>query len=113
MNTFNRMIDAVVNQMLSGTALGTVVSETLREIDGATFYIDEAMSAIGGRQNVLENISQSIDDLQISNKTYRADIYEIDYAEAITELTKQETALQAVQQTFNRVTGTSLFDYIN
>lgn len=113
LNTFNRMIDAVVNQMLSGSALGAVVSDTLHEIDGASFYVDEAMSAIGGRQNVLDNISQSIDDLQVANKSYRADIYEIDYAEAITELTKQETALQAVQQTFNRVTGTSLFDYIN
>lgn len=113
LNSMNRMIDAVLNQALSGTALSSVIKDTIYELDGAAFYVDEAMSAIGGRQNVIESISGSIDDLQIANKAYRADIYEIDYAEAITELTKQETALQAVQQTFNRVTGTSLFDYIN
>lgn len=113
LNSLNRMINAVLTNSASGDALSEVIKDTLSEVDSASFYLDEAMSAIGGRQNVLENISQSIEDLQIANKSYRADIYEIDYAEAITELTKQETALQAVQQTFNRVNGTSLFDYIN
>lgn len=113
LNTLGRVINAVEKQLLSGSALSDVLKNTMYELDGAAFSVDEAMSAIGGRQNVLENISQSMDDLQVANKSYRADIYEIDYAEAITELTKQETALQAVQQTFNRVTGTSLFDYLN
>jgi flagellar hook-associated protein 3 FlgL len=33
-------------------------------------------------------------------------------AEAISELTKQETALQASQATFGRLTNLSLFDYL-
>jgi flagellar hook-associated protein 3 FlgL len=36
----------------------------------------------------------------------------VDYAEAVSELSRQEAALQAAQATFSRVTGTSLFDFI-
>ena len=52
-------------------------------------------------------------DLEISNKTARANIEDVDYAEAVSELSKQETALQAAQATFAKVTGLSLFDYIS
>jgi flagellar hook-associated protein 3 FlgL len=50
--------------------------------------------------------------LEISNKVARSNIDEVDYAEAVSELSRQETALQAAQATFSRVTGTSLFDFI-
>ena len=71
------------------------------------------MSSIGGRLNVIESIFGSNEDVLIATKSHKADVVELDYSTGITELVKQETALQAVQATFNRVTGLSLFDYIN
>lgn len=113
LNTLSDMITAIETNQVSGTALKEAMSDALAQIDGAAVKIDAAMSGIGGRQNLVDNIEGGNDDLQISNKAFRADLYEVDYAEAITELTKQETALSAVQQTFNRVTSTSLFDYLS
>ncbi|TMO59439.1 flagellin, partial [Pseudoalteromonas aurantia] len=46
------------------------------------------------------------------NKEAKADLVEVDMAEAVTELTRHETALQASQATFNRLSNLSLFDYI-
>jgi len=112
LNTLTDIINAIEVGQVSGTALKESMSDALAQIDGAAVKIDGAMSGIGGRQNLVDNIEGGNDDLQISNKAFRADLYEVDYAEAITELTKQETALSAVQQTFNRVTSTSLFDYL-
>jgi flagellar hook-associated protein 3 FlgL len=112
LNTLTDMINAVERDLQSGDLLAEKIADTLVQIDSAALSVDGTVSAIGGRQNSIDNIFNSNEDLQLSNKKYRADIYEVDYASAITELTKQETALQAVQATFNKVTGTSLFDYI-
>ncbi len=112
LNTLTDIINAVERDLESGDLLAEKIADALVQIDSAALKVDGTVSAIGGRQNSIDNIFDGNEDLQLSNKKYRADIYEVDYASAITELTKQETALQAVQSTFNRVTGTSLFDYI-
>lgn len=112
LNTLTDLINSVETAEVSGLALKEAMADALVQIDGAAVKIDAAVSGIGGRQNLVRTIEDGNTDLQITNKSFRADLYEIDYVEAITELTKQETALSAVQQTFNRVTGTSLFDYL-
>ncbi len=113
-NILNTLTDLIntVESGATGEALATRVADVLNQIDGASLRVDATISAIGGRQNVLDNVFGGNEDLQITTKSYKAEIAELDYAEAITEVTKQETALQAVQATFNRVTGTTLFDYI-
>ncbi len=50
--------------------------------------------------------------LDINNKAAKADILELDMTEAITALKKHETALQASQATYGRLSNLSLFDYI-
>ena len=95
-----------------GRPLNDAIADALVQLDNAALKIDAGVSGVGGRQNVLDSVFEGNEDLQITNKAFRAQIYEVDYAEALTELTKQETALQAVQNTFQRVTNTSLFDYI-
>ncbi len=112
LNTLTDLINAIEIDQVTGSSLKSAMNDALAQIDGASVKIDAASSGIGGRQNLIDTVEGGNDDLQISNKSFRADLYEIDYAEAITELTKQETALSAVQQTFNRVTSTSLFDYL-
>jgi len=41
-----------------------------------------------------------------------SDIQDVDYAEAISRLNLQLTALQAAQQTYVKVQGLSLFNYL-
>jgi flagellar hook-associated protein 3 FlgL len=112
LNTLQELINAVENNQAVGRPLNEAIADALVQLDSAALKIDSGISGVGGRQNILDSVFEGNEDLQISNKAFRAQIYEVDYAEALTELTKQETALQAVQNTFQRVTGTSLFDYI-
>lgn len=112
LNTLTDLVSAIEINQLSGDALSEAIADALVQIDNAALKVDSAMSGVGGRQNVLDSVFEGNEDLQINNKGFRAQIYEVDYAEALTELTKQETALQAVQSTFSRVTSTSLFDYL-
>jgi flagellar hook-associated protein 3 FlgL len=112
LNTINEFIAALENPALSSFAFNEVLSDTLTQTSTAASSIDSSLSAIGGRINVLDSVFATNEDLTINNKAYRADLAEVDYAAALTEITKQETALQAISNTFVKVTGVSLFDFI-
>ncbi len=112
LNTLQDLINSIETDQVFGRPLNDAIADALVQLDNAALKIDAGVSGVGGRQNVLDSVFEGNEDLQITNKAFRAQIYEVDYAEALTELTKQETALQAVQNTFQRVTNTSLFDYI-
>lgn len=88
------------------------VSKAVGEIDAASTSVAATRSAIGGRINVLDSINGANADLEILARQYQADISEVDFSKVIADLTKEETALQAVQQTFSSITNTSLFDFI-
>jgi len=112
LTTIGDFITALDNPNISGSAFNEAVNDVLTQIDNASSNIDSILSAIGGRVNVLDSVFGTNEDLTINNKAYRADLSEVDYAAAITEITKQEIALEAISATFTKVSGVSLFDYL-
>lgn len=112
LNTLTDVVNAVLRDKLPPDLLKDVLIDSSVQSDRASLKVGEAVSALGGRQNLISSVVSSLEDFKIANVAYRADIYELDLVEGITELTKQETQLQIVQSTFTKVTGLSLFDYI-
>lgn len=110
--TLNDFVIALSNEELSDSDFEEALTDALTGADNALNSIGESVSAIGARMNVADSVLASNLNLQIANQTARANIEEVDYAEAVSELSRQETALQAAQSTFSLVTGTSLFDYL-
>ncbi|MBU2877975.1 MULTISPECIES: flagellar hook-associated protein FlgL [Aliiglaciecola] len=110
--TLNNFYLALNNGDLTDKGLNEAIADALVGIDNGSKALANATSSLGGRMNVAESVYESNLDLEIANKTARANIEDVDYAEAVSELSKQETALQAAQATFSRVTGLTLFDYI-
>ncbi|WP_337880651.1 flagellar hook-associated protein FlgL [Rheinheimera sp.] len=101
-----------VNSGIDGKVLAAQVSDSIVELDNVSLKIGAAQSLVGGNINILDSIFGGNEDLQIATKSHKASIVEVDYVTAITAITKEETALQAVQATFTKITGLSLFDYI-
>lgn len=110
--TLNDFFLALSNASISDGNYEDAISDALVGIDNGLIALGNSISTIGGRLNVAQSIFESNLDLEIANKTARSNIEDVDYAEAVSELSKQETALQAAQATFSRVTGVSLFDFI-
>ena len=110
--TLNDFVNALNNEDISNTAFDTALTDVLAGVDNSMTSIENSISKLGGRRNTADSVFASNLDLEISNKTARSNIEEVDYAEAVSELARQETALEAAQATFTRVTGTSLFDFI-
>lgn len=110
--TLNDFVNALNNEDIADGDFDEALSDALIGTDNSLTSLASAISEIGGRANVADSVLASNLDLEIANKSARSNIEEVDYAEAVSELSRQETALQAAQATFARVTGTSLFDFI-
>jgi len=110
--TLNSFINALYDKDVSDGDFDNALSDALIGVDNSLISMGDAISAIGGRMNVAESVLASNLDLDIANRSARSNIEDVDYAKAVSELSRQETALQAAQATFSLVTGTSLFDYI-
>lgn len=110
--TLNDFVIALNNKNISNGDFDEALSSVLVGVDNSLTSIGNAISTIGGRVNVANSVLASNLDLEVANKSARSNIEEVDYAEAVSELSRQETALEAAQATFARVTGTSLFDFI-
>ena len=53
--------------------------------------LTDTQASVGARLNVMDNAKLSNADIEIVNKKARADISDVDYSEAVTDLVKNET----------------------
>ncbi|MBB1351074.1 MULTISPECIES: flagellar hook-associated protein FlgL [unclassified Pseudoalteromonas] len=112
LNTLQALITGLNDGTLEGDDFQQVLADGLVQLQNASEQVVFTQASLGGRMNALERVSDSNLALDIQNKSNRSNLVEVDMAEAISELTKQETALQASQATFGRLTNLSLFDYL-
>jgi flagellar hook-associated protein 3 FlgL len=88
------------------------IASSLTAFDDAISSLTDTQAKVGARLNVLESSRLSNADIEIVNKKARADIADVDYSTAVTDLIKNETIYSAAQQVFTRVSRLSLFDYL-
>ena len=92
--------------------INDAVNVALVEFREASDRNVEARAVLGGRQQNLDFISSSNQDFTLLTEEAKSKMVDTDMAEAISQLTLQETTLKAAQATFSRVSSLSLFDYI-
>ncbi|WP_420477217.1 flagellar hook-associated protein FlgL [Noviherbaspirillum sp. ST9] len=81
-------------------------------IDKALDHVLTARAGIGASMKEVESLDNLGADLNIQYAKTLSDLQDLDYVTAITDLMKQQTALQASQQSFMKVTSLSLFDFL-
>ncbi|MDX9884903.1 flagellar hook-associated protein FlgL [Thauera sp.] len=107
-----------------------VLGEFISALEGGGVVSDAVSTALGGLDTSLDNVlttraqigSQLVEveqlgfigsDLDLQYATTLSNLQDLDYNEAISRLTQQQTYLQAAQQSFLKITGLSLFNYLN
>ena len=88
------------------------IDDALARLDRIETRFLEVRSDIGGRLNTLDSVEDTIAEQSLSLETLVSDIRDLDYAEAITRLQKELVTLQAAQQSFARIQGLSLFQFL-
>ena len=84
----------------------------LTNLDQAANSILGVRARIGSRMNEIESLGSLNDSLNLQYQQTLSTLQDLDYAKAITDLTRKQTDLQAAQQSFVRISQLSLFNYL-
>lgn len=106
--SLQRPSDSTAQNALFATEMGN----TLAQIDNAMERLRDIRSEVGARLSVLSDAEDTQADRQLDLKTQLSQIRDLDYAEAITTLNIQLAGLQAAQQSYAKISGLNLFNYL-
>jgi flagellar hook-associated protein 3 FlgL len=110
--TLNNIIKALETPASSPTgkvALSSAVGNGLANLDNALGNVLTVRASIGARMNELDSVKSTGEDLQLQYTQVVSQLEDVDYNVAITDLTRQQTALEAAQKSYLKLQGLSLF----
>lgn len=112
-DTVKQMIDFLEMPNAPKTADGKALyNEALGDLNSAIDHISRNRASVGARQAMVSELGGSSKDLAVLYDATLSGLQDLDYAEAITSFTLQQTQLQAAQQSFLKVTESNLFSYL-
>ncbi len=91
---------------------GFDIDRTIEALDRSAEKVAELRSTTGARLNSISSQRDVNDQVNLNLQTLRSHLEDVDLAKAITQLTQQNTALEAAQKAFVKVQGLSLFNYL-
>ena len=91
-------------------AYDDLIAASLQNLDNAQESIVQKQTELGGRLNAVESTKSFLEDSSVYSEDIRSQLRDVDYAEAISNLSFQSFVLQAAQQSFAQVSQLSLFD---
>ncbi|MCG2579492.1 MAG: flagellar hook-associated protein FlgL [Marinobacter sp.] len=91
-------------------AYDDLIGNSLTNLDFAQESIIQKQTELGGRMNAVESTQSFLEDSSVYSNEIRSQLQDVDYAEAISNLSFQSFVLQAAQQSFAQVSRLSLFD---
>ncbi|NDZ15882.1 flagellar hook-associated protein 3 [Variovorax sp. WS11] len=93
-------------------ALQNALSTANVKITNAHDNVLTVRSSVGSRMNEIDALDAAGDSRDLIDKAYLSDLQDLDPAAAISEFLQRQTSLQATQQTFARLHGIALFNYL-
>ena len=114
-NTLSNLINLLetpVTDDASKAALANGLSTAQNNLSNALDNVLRVHASVGTRMKEVDTLNDSGNDLAIQYKQQLSDLREVDYAKVISDLTQQQTYLEATQKAFLKVQGLSLFDFI-
>ena len=107
-NTLNTQVDNPADR----GQLNTDVGRALSEVSLAIGNILDIRASIGGRLNAVDTQQAVSADVELQVEERLSQLRDLDFAEAISRLNLEVTALQAAQQSFVKIQGLSLFNFL-
>ena len=104
--------NSLSNSSSDSAQLSTLIASTLGNLDQAVASISEAQAQVGAAQNTT-SATQSVNSaVTLSVTGTLSNLTNVDYAQASSQLSLQQTVLQAAQESFVRIAGLDLFTYM-
>jgi flagellar hook-associated protein 3 FlgL len=88
------------------------LNRSLEALDQQLLHVSSVRSDVGSRMKAAEVAADAGAGVRLQLEQALSNLRDLDYAEAATQLAKNLTALQAVQETFSRLANLSLFNFL-
>ncbi len=88
------------------------LAQALSDIDSAMTNLIESRTKVGGRLNAAESQAADNEAFILATNESLGVLRDTDLAEAISQLSLEQTILDAAQAVFSRITRSSLFNYL-
>ncbi|MCG9697164.1 flagellar hook-associated protein FlgL [Shewanella sp. Isolate11] len=112
-DTINQIITLLNDPSTINSPQGdSQLAQLLNQIDSSAKQIDSNRGVAGNDLKQIDKYQSAHTDEKLINTSALSMLEDLDLAEAITELEKQQVALNAVSSVFSKVGSTSLFDYL-
>jgi flagellar hook-associated protein 3 FlgL len=114
-STLDRLIaaiDAPVGNPADRAELHSNIGQRLADLDNALAHVIDVRGEIGARVRALDQQEDLNADFAVHLNTTLSAVRDLDYAEALSELSQQLFGLDAAQQAFARAQNLSLFKYL-
>jgi len=94
------------------TRLSNSLNTALQNINNSLEHVLTKQSAIGARINEIDSLESAGDDQNIQFEKLLSDLQDADLSKVISDFQRQQLYLQAAQQSYIKISGLSLFNYI-
>ena len=112
-------VQAIANALLAGAETGAKSSKLANDLSQSISTMDQALEHLQSRRTIVGNRLQALDTRASENadgllrlERQTSELNDLDFAEAVSRLNLQTTALQAAQQSYIKIQGLSLFNYL-
>ena len=103
-------LDGLVEDLRSDDGAG--IRDGLSGVNDIVDKLTISFGDMAGRMTALDSQYEIIEDTQLRLDKLLMSESDVDYAEAVTELSRESLALQALQASFSKLSQLSLFNYI-
>ena len=112
-------VQSIADALLAGGDTAAQSSKRVNDLGQSISTMDQALEHLQSRRTIIGNRLQALDTradenanglLRLERQT--SELNDLDFAEAVSRLNLQTTALQAAQQAYIKIQGLSLFNYL-
>jgi len=93
-------------------ALQTMLETSIGNLDNAQTRLLQVRADIGARMNTLDSTRGLHEQVDVTSAAILSDLQDLDYAEAVSRLKFETFVLEAAQQSYVKVQGLSLFNFL-
>ena len=112
-------VQSIADALIAGGDTAAKSSSLVNDLGQSISTMDQALEHLQSRRTIVGNRLQALDTradenanglLRLERQT--SELNDLDFAEAVSRLNLQTTALQAAQQSYIKIQGLSLFNYL-
>jgi flagellar hook-associated protein 3 FlgL len=111
-SAISNLITTLNSTTLNNGQLATAIGASIQQVNNSITNFSNVSASVGSRLDAITSAQDVAGTDQTTDKTEISSITDVDYAAATTQLSSEELALQAAQESYASIEKMSLFQYL-